>query len=301
MHTTVLYHAACPDGYAAMYACWQHFGTEAQYLPVRHGEPPPAIPPEHTVFLVDFCYPEATMRDLLAQRSGPRTREQPCLVVLDHHASAERALTALQAQDLPGVFLWFDLDECGASLAWQYFHGGVAPEYAEAPTLPTFFRYVRDRDLWRFALPESKPISLAYWSLSKTPQAIAGFAAALDTPDGYARIVIDGRAMERYADALVREQAARARLMTLAGQVVPVVNATTLFSEVGDYLCRQHPDAPFAAYYFFRDTETVQWGLRSRNDCDVSVVAGQFSGGGHKQAAGFVTTKEQFDTIIKQL
>jgi nanoRNase/pAp phosphatase (c-di-AMP/oligoRNAs hydrolase) len=42
----------------------------------------------------------------------------------------------------------------------------------------------------------------------------------------------------------------------------------------------------------------VQWGLRSRNDCDVSIIAQQFSGGGHKHAAGFVTTREQFDAIM---
>ena len=30
--TTVLYHANCPDGYAAAFACWQHFGDDAQYL-----------------------------------------------------------------------------------------------------------------------------------------------------------------------------------------------------------------------------------------------------------------------------
>ena len=102
--------------------------------------------------------------------------------------------------------------------------------------------------------------------------------------------------MQRYADSLVQEQASRALDMTLAGYTVPVVNTTTLFSEVGDYLCRQRPEIPFAAYYFDRQDKR-QWGLRSRGACDCSVVAKQFGGGGHPGAAGFVTEKGWLPTL----
>lgn len=290
MHTTVLFHANCPDGYAAMFACWQQFKDEAQYLPVFYGQPVPTIPEDHTVYIVDFSYPEAALKALLFQRIGQHRRDKPIVIVLDHHASAQQDLTSLQRQELPGLFIHFDMEECGASLTWKYFHGFDSVEKPDFKPLPTFFQYVRDRDLWQWKLPDSKPISLAYWMIDKDPLSIEQFAQDLDEAKGYHRIVTQGAAMQLYADSLVREQAGRALRMTLAGHEVPVVNTTTLFSEVGDYLCTQHPDVPFVAYYFDRDDKR-QWGLRSRGGFDCSVVAKQYGGGGHPGAAGFITEK----------
>lgn len=297
MHTTVLYHGNCPDGHAAAFACWQQFGNEAQYLPVFYGQPVPEIPAEHTVYIVDFSYSERELKALLFQRIGHRTRQQPIVIVLDHHASAQRDLSSLQQQELPGLFIHFDLEECGASLVWKYFNGFDSIEKPDFKPLPTFFQYVRDRDLWQWKLPDSKAISLAYWVIDKDMLSIEQFAQDLDEAKACHRIITQGTAMQRYADALVKEQAARAVYGNIGGYPVPIVNATTLFSEVGDYLC-QHgtslvPEPPlFVAYYFDRTDGKRQWGLRSRVDFDCSVVAKQYGGGGHPGAAGFVTGQD---------
>lgn len=304
MPTTVLFHCHCPDGHASAFACWQRFGDEARYIPVAYGEPCPEIDDDHNVYIVDFSYPAETLQRLLAARIGRRTRAGAVVTVIDHHASAEQDLLPLARQQLPGLLILFDMRESGASLTWKYLRTapdelaylGESQELEQR--LPTFFKYVRDRDLWQWQLPDSKAVSLAYWALDKDFLNIEQFAQNLDDAEGYHRIVTEGTAMQRYADALVKEQAARATVGTIGGYLVPIVNATTLFSEVGDYLCTTHPEIPFCAYYFFRDANTVQWGLRSRNDVDVSVIAKQFQGGGHKQAAGFVTTIEQCIQIL---
>ena len=263
----------------------------------------PEIPPDHTVYIVDFSYPAATLQALLAVRLNLGKSREPYITVLDHHVSAQRDLESLSRQDLRGLDIRFDLQESGASLTWKHLHGyrSLSEEGADPGDMPTFFAYVRDRDLWQWQLPASKAISLAYWASEKDMLSIEQFAQNLDDAEGHHRIVTEGNAMQRYADALVKEQAARAIMGVIAGYQVPIVNATTLFSEVGDYLCTTRPDIPFCAYYFFRDAHTVQWGLRSRSDCDVSLIAQQFKGGGHKQAAGFVTTKELFNEIINRV
>lgn len=300
--TTVLYHANCPDGYAAMFACWQRLKDAAQYLPVFYGQPLPyeQIPGDHDVYIVDFSYPSA---DLVALQQGrPLSHDRPDperhIVVLDHHASAQRDLQALVQQRRERMHILFDLEESGATLTWKYFATrGDVPDPTHQPDvwaavehqMPTFFKYVRDRDLWRWQLPDSKPISVAYWMIDKDPLSIAQFAQDLEEADGYHRIVTEGTAMQRYADALVKEQAGRATHHVIGGHNVPLVNATTLFSEVGDYLCRMYAEAPFAAYYFDRKDGKRQWGLRSRGGFDCSLVAKAYGGGGHPGAAGFVT------------
>ena len=34
----VIYHAPCPDGFAAAYAAWRKFGDNASYLSAGHGQ-----------------------------------------------------------------------------------------------------------------------------------------------------------------------------------------------------------------------------------------------------------------------
>lgn len=297
MTTTVLYHANCPDGYASAFACWQRFGDEAQYVPVSYGQPCPEIPSDHTVYIVDFSYHPDILQELLAARLHLGTAREPYVIILDHHVSAERDLAALARQELRGLMICFDLQESGASLTWKYLKtGGWQPrndpevqglEYS----MPTFFKYVRDRDLWQWRLPESKAVSMAYWAIEKDMLSIAQFAQDLDDAEGMHRIITEGSAMQRYADVLVKEQAVRAVYGTIGGYPVPIVNATTLFSEVGDYLCTHDPQPLFCAYYFDRKDHRRQWGLRGRGEVDLSLVAKGYGGGGHRDAAGFVTNQ----------
>mgnify|MGYP001589048337 FL=1 len=304
MHRTVLYHGNCQDGLASAFACWQRFGEEAQYLPVLYGQPCPDIPRDHTIYIVDFSYPPETIQALLVARLTLGEDREPYVTVLDHHASAERDLAALARQGLRGLMICFDMEESGASLTWKYLHAGAGVRrYAPDPDefeyrMPTFFKYVRDRDLWQWRLPDSKAISLAYWALDKDFRSIEQFAQDLDDAEGSHRIITEGGAMQRYADALVKEQAARAVYGNIGGYRVPIVNATTLFSEVGDFLCSQEPRPLFCAYYFDRNDHKRQWGLRGRGEVDLSIVAKGYGGGGHPQAAGFVTEQDWRGEII---
>lgn len=91
--------------------------------------------------------------------------------------------------------------------------------------------------------------------------------------------------------------AAEAR-MDIAGYNVPVVNAPYMWaSELGNELCQGEP---FAATYY--DTaEARVFSLRSKDDgVDVSEIASEFGGGGHRNAAGFrvpLDELEQFKEV----
>lgn len=299
--TTVLFHGHCPDGIASAFAAWQVYGETATYIPVSYGRPCPEIPPEHHVLIADFSYDAATLTRLLAARLGRRGPEEHVVTVLDHHASAQRNLTSLMRQALPGLCIRFDLEESGASLTWKHLNRPMtaAAEAVEAE-LPTFFKLVRDRDLWRFALPNSRAISMAYRTVMMQPfSVIAEFAQDLDDAGGYHRIVTEGEAMLRYGEVLVAEQAGKVFWVQIGGYRVPCANATTLFSEVGEYLCQAYPAAPFAAYVALRSDGQVQWGLRGRGTIDLSQVATQLGGGGHHDAAGFLTSLETFAAMRK--
>ena len=74
------------------------------------------------------------------------------------------------------------------------------------------------------------------------------------------------------------------------GTQVPVIrtNKHYLISDTCNRLCQKYPEHPFAANcYSQKSPKMEKWSLRSIGEFDVSLLATQFGGGGHKNAAGF--------------
>lgn len=257
----VIYHKNCADGFGAAFAAWMRMGDTADYLPMYHDEQPPDVT-GRLVYLVDFSFKRPV---LLALREKAHR-----LIVIDHHKSAQEDLAGLDDTV-------FDMNHSGAVLAWEFFHTGPAPE---------LLRYVEDRDLWRWALPESKEVAAALWAV---PYDFAAWAQV-----EVSVLKARGAAVLAYMDSQAKMMAKNARKIMLrvperGAYRVPVANATSLFSEVGEALAEGNPDCPFSLYWFQRTDGQYQYGLRSRGASafDVSQIAVAFGGGGHAKAAGF--------------
>lgn len=257
----VLYHENCDDGFGAAWIAWKAMSNQAKYIPVQHGESLPAIPNRSRVTVVDFAYP----RDVLIGLS----ERMESLRVLDHHKTA--------AQDLAGLdFATFDMQKSGAMLAWDYWFPGE-----QAPLL---LQYIQDKDLWLFELDNSSEVSAALRSYPRDFEVWNTLSV-----DALAR---DGVAIQRAKNVQVSDHVEMATLRNVGGYLVPVVNATSHLSDIGDQLNARYPDTPFAACYFDRADGKRQWSLRSRGAFDVSEVAEKFGGGGHQNAAGFIEEVE---------
>ncbi len=253
--TFVLYHANCADGFGAAFAAWLKLGTEAVYIPVAYEKAMPEIEDGSDVYLVDFSYSRA---ELEALKARVRT-----LVVLDHHATAEAELA-----DLP--FAHFERQKCGAVMAWEYFHPNEP--------IPGLFRYVQDRDLWLWQLPDAREICAG---LDLYP-----FEFELWRGLQLETLRAEGTIALRMQKQIVDRTARRAFWCELGGYRVPVANATAFGGEVANRLLELYPEAPFAAFYAEKDG-LRSWGLRSRPTFDCSAIATSKGGGGHKTAAGF--------------
>jgi oligoribonuclease NrnB/cAMP/cGMP phosphodiesterase (DHH superfamily) len=192
------------------------------------------------------------------------------IVVIDHHKTAQA-----ECEGLP--FCIFDMDESGASLAWKH--------YFPNKPLPRLIRYIKDRDLWRFTEPHSEAINAFIQSHEMSIAEYDVLARDLETEMGFYDALVGGQAIERYKKNLVN------RICDTAAfdkNGIPTVNTNVLFSEVPHELCRRYPNAPYAQYYTENLAKNLRvWGARSIGDFDVSEVAKQNGGGGHKNAAGW--------------
>jgi hypothetical protein len=267
----VIYHGNCIDGFTAAWCCWRKFGDAAEYIPAHYGDAAPDVTGED-VLIVDFSYPRETLIDMHAKAKSLR--------VLDHHKTAQADLEGLD-------FCLFDMSRSGAGLAWDEICTGERSGLVA---------YVEDRDLWRWALPNSKELNAFIGSFEFSFE--NWHALHVTFVNGREQVVAAvevGAAILRKETRYVRDMAKQARMVSLAGHVVPVVNAPYInTSELVGHLA-EHPQGathvPFAVGWFQRGDGKYQYSLRSRGDFDVSELAKQFGGGGHRNAAGFTVDR----------
>jgi hypothetical protein len=274
MTDLVLYHANCLDGFTAAWCAWLSFGDSAEYRPVQYG--PGQELPDVTgrdVLIVDFSYPREVLLEMHSKAKHLR--------VFDHHKTAAEALAGLD-------FCVFDMERSGAGITYDELFEDERPPLVD---------YVEDRDLWRFKLPASKEINAYIGSYDQTFQRWSDISCILRQESE--RAVVGGSAILRSVDRYCHEMAKQSFIARLGGHDVPCVNAPYInTSELVGYLAERVP-ALFAFGWFQRGDGLYQYSLRSRGAFDVSEVAKQFGGGGHKNAAGF-TVPERVHQEVRQ-
>lgn len=271
----VIYHGNCADGFTAAWIC-HRLHPNWEYYPATHGDPPPSTL-GRDVIIMDFSYNRDTM---LAMVAGAKS-----VVILDHHVSAQKALQGLDKTS-ENCTLIFDMEKSGARLAWEYFY-----QEAQVPWLVAF---VEDRDLggpWgtpRYA--DTREVSAAIFSYEYTWENWDNLYRVCEDQRQLQFLIAEGAAIERKHHKDIAELLERlSTKLYIGGHHVPAANMPyTLASDAAHKLAE---GAPFAACWF-ETAKGIEFSLRSRPDgLDVSEIAKQYGGGGHKHAAGFRITE----------
>jgi len=322
--TTVIYHADCADGFGAAFVAWKHFGNGARYIPLHHGEDWETIGLSgQSVYILDYSFSRAILEKI--------ARQARAVTQIDHHASARSPwLGLLQTQDggletfqhpeLP-LALVFNLEKSGVRLAWEYFF--------PHSSMPLSLQHVEDMDMWRFALPGTRPFSRALrlqpFDFTVWDQLIA----ETRTPESprYLSMLTEGAAIEQFLrreidnleksrlvmPAFLRGDAAVPMQSTGDGQALvltgnqtsrPIsglaINASGLFaSELGNLLAER--SGTFGLIWQLSSDSEVKASLRAAGKVNVATIATFYGGGGHPNAAGFGMPAKRFFTEVLSL
>jgi len=279
----VIYHANCPDGFAAALAAHLFFKQQTHYNTFRdnityhkgrHGNAPPDCSGKQ-VYILDFSYKKKQMLQLCQQAKQ--------VTLIDHHISAMSELEGLE-QQCPELKLHFDMQQSGAVLAWKHFHHDTPPK---------LFEHIQDNDLWQFNVPHTREIISAIMSY---PMSFDLWEKWSSSDNSLSQLETEGTILNRQRDEQILKYKNRARSGKIAGYTVPVVNApASICSELLHQLSEGYA---FAASYEDRPDKRI-WQLRSGGEraIDVARIAQLFGGGGHKNASGFSTQNYKIDII----
>jgi oligoribonuclease NrnB/cAMP/cGMP phosphodiesterase (DHH superfamily) len=266
----VLYHKSCYDGFASAWVLKRNHWPDAEYYPIQYSDPVPweKIKGADVIF-VDFSLKRPEMERAIGMASS-------CLV-LDHHKSAQAEL-----EGLPNCT--FNMEKCGARLAWEY----VADD---AP--PWVINYIEDRDLWTFKEPFSREITMGIRSYPMDFEVWDRLAER--TP---ASLQDEGEAILRFQDQYIEAAKGFCRFIKrldyepFYNYTIPIVNApyfgiSDLLNAILEHEATKEDSSPVAIAWFHRVDGKYQYSLRSIGNVDVSEFARKYGGGGHRNAAGF--------------
>jgi oligoribonuclease NrnB/cAMP/cGMP phosphodiesterase (DHH superfamily) len=262
--TTVLFHASCSDGFCAAWLMWKYYPGLCEFIPVQYNEPMPAMDLSQNVVVADFSYPR---NEMLAANLKFKS-----FLVFDHHKTSREDCASLP-------FCTFDDSVCGAMLIWRWLLS-INADLRDCD-IPWIVKYIQDRDLWRWKLPNSKEINAVIRSYPFDFQVWDDIEAS-----GFGELIVAGEAILRYRQILIDQHTKYARPIRLCGfnGLAAACTAGEIISEVAEKLAEL---CDFGACYFDKGDGYRVYSLRSRNGTDVSAIAKSFGGGGHRAAAGF--------------
>jgi len=273
--THVLYHKACPDGFASAYVAWTILGDNVKYLPVSYYDSPPKIK-NAKILVCDFSFKEEETKKLIENNE--------VFFNIDHHITAVNNL-----KNIEDKYKYFDMNHSGAMLTWKYFYPDETPL--------RFLNYIEDYDLWRFNFPETKafnaatkqiPFNFNKWDKLKNDQ-------YLDSLIKKGQIIID------YQKSIIKYQLKHisVRIQNINNKIYKVayLNTNYLINEIANKAVLEL-ECDFCVIYSYDELKNLtRFSLRScDNKVDVSAIAKYLNGGGHRNASGL--SKKGFHNSI---
>lgn len=277
MKHLIIYHAHCNDGFGAAWAAWKAYHPDVfttELFAASYGKAPPwdKIDETTTVHIVDFSYStEDTLK--LCEVAG-------VVVWIDHHKTAIEAWAQCgESENYPtNLHATLNTNYSGAMLAWNWYHGTVAPKIIE---------HIQDRDLWKFELEGTKEVHLNLNTLPKDIEVWDEVINNCQFPETLYKFISEGAAIDRYYQQLVQNILATNKVEVFIDGVRGLAcNCPgALASDVGHHLATESGTYGFTWEELKSGEEKCS--LRSNGDYDVASIAKSFGGGGHKNAAGF--------------
>ncbi len=274
----IVTHNNCMDGYGSLLALANIFDTKPSEMDICLLDYSDSIDElmiraeNRLVLFMDFSLGTIPMSVLWTKAEE--------VLVIDHHESAEKNLGGFD-------YLKYDILESGATLTWKTFNPDAK--------MPIMLDYIKDRDLYNWKLKNSRVISAGMHK--NLP---FGRVEILDNVNIYdiSKYISEKEIGIVDYQAKVANSAANKEMkeISLDGLIVlPLINTTTLISDIGNVISFRHP----AACMFFITHDSIIFSLRSHRDnpdwVNVAELAEHFGGGGHKHAAGFSFSLVEFD------
>jgi len=236
-----------------------NYGDEFPWTTIKQGE---------LVYMVDFS---------LQPFSGMLRLDNICqLVWIDHHKSSIEEATQLQ-WNIDNKKLKVGIGAC--YLVWQYINKGLL--------IPTFIKLLAEYDVWNHSDPRILPFQYGMRQIKNTNPENQDFWLSLFDVEMVNRIGENGAIILDYQNSENEKYASACAFKTeLDGLKCVTINKMLTNSKVFDSVWDESKYDAMMSFGFRKGQWTVSL-YSTKDTVDVSEIAKNRGGGGHKGAAGF--------------
>jgi len=243
---------------------------EAELIACQYGREFKQVKGKECVIMVDFSAEEKDMREII------KNNDNFCWI--DHHKSAFEKLQDIWNDGSIGGLR--KMTKSGCELTWDWFF----PE----EELPLLVALVGDYDMWKFNFVDTKPVGEYLPLIIQTPDDAVQYLDYKRMTGFSAR----GEVLLKAKDLRVAQAFAEGEecdmwcnpAQTAFMENCFVCNSNVDISNLGNYIAKQ--GYKIGIVWSVRDGKLIV-NLRSIGDVDVSQIAKNWGGGGHKNASGF--------------
>lgn len=286
--TTIIYHGGCQDGGAAA-AIFKHFldknfpddpkefiyGIYQEEVDIEKFR-------DKDVYFLDFSYPKEVIEKIIDVAWN--------VTILDHHKTAYNSLFPALKDKIKDNF---NLNKCGAMLAWEFTHTNETP--------PKFLELVNQRDMWQKDGDDADSLFLAISTdYPKDEDRINIYIDLIDdanNPDTplLNNLLIKGKMYLEYNRKLVEKIAHNSYQRVITdhngdNQTVLVCNCQGMWaSDVGEALANISPSGIGITWYCVEKGTKISVRVKEDVDWDAGAYCKAVgNGGGHAKAAGLL-------------
>ena len=269
----IITHHPCYDGFTAECIARHYYNENYPkkniiYYQLQVNSYPPHNLEGKNILMIDISFRNDIITNLL-----PKVRN---LLIIDHHKTAEKDL-----QNLDDKYKVFHMEYSGAMLAWFYFFPEKIP--------PLLVEYIQDRDLYTRKMPKTDQFVSWYYTL---PFEYENYYKYLDEDLLKYTISLKGDSYWELNNVHINNSVdySVTKFCRIKEKyyLIAYLNSTICKSDIGNKIFEKYPFIDFSAVYSINDTtNSTQFSLRSTcQHVDVSEIATELGGGGHRNACG---------------
>jgi len=272
----VIYHDPCPDGFAsaAIVSMAINGHHDVNFIPSAYNEAIPDVKGKN-VLICDFSF----TYDIICKMIN----EAKSFMIIDHHKTSEQNLIMV-----PDINKIFDMNHAASYLVWKAFF----PDRK----IPLAITLVEEHDIWKF---KSEGVHEFNTMLQITPYTFKLFRQLFNEDNIFANEMIKNgkialQVMNGNIERLMAASYSAISKIKINGREkcynIAYVISSLYKSEIGNLLLKKYPTCDFSVVLHYQqhlnNFETLISFRSDDGKTDVSEIAKQFKGGGHRNASG---------------
>jgi hypothetical protein len=304
-----IYHRGCLDGFSGFFVAHNSGRLDSNVEIYPDIPSTKMIPPNlegKDVVIIDVAYKKEILEEIIKLAKS--------VVFIDHHVSIADDVQILkekyQNESTEKIRIVYDEKHSGATLAWKYFNS--------REVAPLFLKYVEDQDIGKWEFENTKPFIYALkanYHLSTESKSLNKWFRLMNK-EVVLEMVDEGRIIQKYSNHLVNINVPRHSMHRFPSKKVydnTKKGSPDLYQKPGQYKialfcgfnCPSVTDLAIEAMKRIECDFVIMWvynldkreyvfSMRSQ-EVDISEISKSMGGGGHKLAAAFSFSKNDYD------